>query len=364
MKKIATAYTEFQPLLDVMVGRCFDSRIVDTNIFPDYLNNGEKLSKGAKRLFKDLFDETEEDFQNLSKLLNDFGANVYRPSYNDVEWFRRKSLAPILMNPRDLNMTIDNQIVHSYKGAMKNDKSPFLTKIANDFDNVYQEPFIDKDKKEFVFSSIVRLGDTIILDSNEFANSPDHVTKMAERFEHLGYRIKSLETHNFKFANEISHGDAVFAILKPGLIIYAGGSKIDGLRELYPGWDVIQVSNSGNKNQKKWLERKEKVRAGDGNVFFSFHNNKYWSQEFVDLVDNWATEWMPYSLETFFDLNCLVVDEENVIFSNYNKKLFNTLEKYNVNCHISKFRHRYFWDGGIHCITWDINRKGNKEVYI
>ena len=65
-----------------------------------------------------------------------------------------------------------------------------------------------------------------------------------------------------------------------------------------------------------------------------------------------------------FDLNCLVVDEENVIFSNYNKKLFKTLEKYNVNCHISKFRHRYFWDGGIHCITWDINRKGNKEVYI
>lgn len=363
MKKVATAYTEFQPLLDVMVGKCFDSKIVDANIFPEKLNNGDKITEGVKRLFKDLFDETEEDFQNLGKLIESFGANVYRPSYNDIEWNNLRGLSPRLMNPRDVNMTIDNQIVHSYNYPLKNNKSPYLSVLEDDFKNIDQTPWNDKEGNQFIYSSIVRLGDTIILDSNDYANNPDHEVKMRERFEHLGYKIKYLSTHNFKFANHISHGDAVFAVIKPGLIIYAGGSRIDPMQELYPGWDIVKVDQSSNVNQKKWYDRKDKVKSGDGNVFFSFHDDKYWSPDFINLLDNWATEWMPYSLETFFDLNCLVVDEENVIFSNYNKELFSTLKKYNVNCHVSKFRHRYFWDGGIHCITWDINRQGGREAY-
>ena len=72
---------------------------------------------------------------------------------------------------------------------------------------------------------------------------------------------------------------------------------------------------------------------------------------------------MPYSLETCFDINCLVVNEENVIFSNENYELFKFLEKHNINPHVSNFRHRYFWDGGTHCITWDIKR-GCRERYL
>ena len=67
--------------------------------------------------------------------------------------------------------------------------------------------------------------------------------------------------------------------------------------------------------------------------------------------------------ETFPQVCLKAVDEENVIFSNYNKELFSTLKKYNVNCHVSKFRHRYFWDGGIHCSTADLDREGEEQDY-
>ena len=30
--------------------------------------------------------------------------------------------------------------------------------------------------------------------------------------------------------------------------------------------------------------------------------------------------------------------------------------RYGVNVHVSPFRHKYFWDAGIHCITNDLDR--------
>ena len=126
----------------------------------------------------------------------------------------------------------------------------------------------------------------------------------------------------------------MFAVIKPGLIIHAGGSRIDPMKELYPGWDIVKVDQTSNENLEKWDYRKSEVKAGDGNIFFSFHDDKYWSPEFINLLDNWATEWMPYSVETFFDLNCLVVDEENVIFSNYNKELFPSHDPFPLMSHV------------------------------
>lgn len=31
--------------------------------------------------------------------------------------------------------------------------------------------------------------------------------------------------------------------------------------------------------------------------------------------------------------------------------------------HVVPFRHRYFWDGGIHCITLDLDREGKMHDY-
>jgi len=59
----------------------------------------------------------------------------------------------------------------------------------------------------------------------------------------------------------------------------------------------------------------------------------------------------------------LVIDDQNVIVNNYNKKVFDALERYNVSPHICNFRHRYFWDGGIHCITADLERVGEMKDY-
>jgi hypothetical protein len=59
----------------------------------------------------------------------------------------------------------------------------------------------------------------------------------------------------------------------------------------------------------------------------------------------------------------LVVDEKNVICNNYNKKVFDAFERHGITGHIVNFRHRYFWDGGLHCITLDLDREGEMQDF-
>ena len=39
------------------------------------------------------------------------------------------------------------------------------------------------------------------------------------------------------------------------------------------------------------------------------------------------------------------------------------LKKHNMEPVHIPWRHRYFWDGGLHCITLDLKRQGKKEDY-
>jgi glycine amidinotransferase len=75
------------------------------------------------------------------------------------------------------------------------------------------------------------------------------------------------------------------------------------------------------------------------------------------------SKWVGYVEETVFDVNMLVINEKNVVVNNYNKAVFDALERYGVTPHICNFRHRYFWDGGLHCITSDLDREGEMKDY-
>jgi len=59
-----------------------------------------------------------------------------------------------------------------------------------------------------------------------------------------------------------------------------------------------------------------------------------------------------------------VLDEQHVIFSGYNKEVWDFCARHNIEPIICELRHKYFWDGGISCCTQDIRRKGGLESYL
>jgi hypothetical protein len=60
----------------------------------------------------------------------------------------------------------------------------------------------------------------------------------------------------------------------------------------------------------------------------------------------------------------LMLDEHHCCVSNPNNKIVNSFfKKHKIEPVHVPFRHRYFWDGGLHCITLDLYREGKQQDY-
>ena len=84
----------------------------------------------------------------------------------------------------------------------------------------------------------------------------------------------------------------------------------------------------------------------------------------VAWLDKYLENWRGYSQEVCFDLNVLIIDRNNIVFARHIPKLFEKLKSLHIDCHVVEQRHYLFWDGGIHCSTLDVKRKGAKRKII
>ena len=335
------AYTEFQKLKRVMIGRGLSPSIVEN----DSLKH--KLTPTTKRLLIQLLDETEEDYQNLIKICEQFGVEVLRPDYSLTNTFD-----PYLMNPRDDLIVLDNTLV-CVNEAM-NTSVDYIYPVNSEAKKVKR----NKNTFGLIPPSIVRLGKDIILDKQDkmLSNNEKSVEYIKNWLEPLGYRIIYTPTHNFKFKSNVSHGDGVLSLQKPGVLLTCRDAA-DYTENIFKNWSACEVE-SGWKKMKNWNSYKNDTKS------YAFADDKYLDDAWNDLVTNWLSDWVGYAKETVFDVNVLSLDEKHVIVSNYNKDVFQFFKKHKIEPIISSWRHRYFWDGGIHCISLDIEREGGCEQYL
>ncbi len=117
------------------------------------------------------------------------------------------------------------------------------------------------------------------------------------------------------------------------------------------------IENSNLDKVEGWFDIKDK-KKGRWWVPGEEQNN-----EFTNFVDTWLTEWVGYVAETVFDVNVHMIDPNTVMVNSYNKELFAYFKKHMIEPIICPFRHRHFWDGGVHCMTLDLYREGECEYY-
>ena len=335
------AYTEFQKLKKVMIGRGLSTDVTRHPKLED------KLTPTTKRLLTYLLDETEEDYQSLVKICEDFGVKVIRPQYSFID-----RLDPYLMNPRDEIITIDDSVVIVQEAI--GTSSDYLTPLLDD------KPKVKRNHYTFGLMppSIVRLGKDIIVDrqDNLQSNTEKAVGWLKEWLEPLGYNIIYDKTHNFPFKAKISHSDGCLSIQKPGVLLTCEEAS-DYTDNIFKGWDAHQVDNSWGR-MKNWISFKNDTKS------YAFADDKYLDKSWNKLCTTWLGEWAGYAKETAFDVNVLSLDESHVVVSSYNEDVFKFFKKHKIEPIISPWRHRYFWDGGIHCITMDLEREGLCEQYL
>ncbi len=348
MSKVS-AYTSWQPLEEVIVGKAYT---------PEHFNFIEDVH--VRDQLQHILNETNEDLDNLQKVCETFGAKVLRPDLPDKDEFAdwqtkpapgQKPGAPLPpLTPRDWQITLGEKLLRVLRVSE-------LDTICNQ----YGDAVIDPHGAEKLFdpecvlngasaSCIVRVGTDIFFDNSEML-TPEQSKWIQDNCLDNRYRFHEAITDG--------HGDAVFAILKPGVLL---SSKWDDQLDLaadFPGWDVSKLEHS----TISYAMAVGKFKQENFNGAWYVQGQKP-TPEFTHFVDTYLKDWVGYVSDTVFDVNCLVLDEENVVFSAYNKQVFDYCEKHRINPIISELRHSYFWDGGVSCCTQDIRRKGSLETYL
>jgi hypothetical protein len=147
---------------------------------------------------------------------------------------------------------------------------------------------------------------------------------------------------------------------KPGLVVCGPWMGPDDFKDTLPGWDVLRIEHPNymqGENFENWFQDKE-ITMG-----------KWWTPEaksnpeLVKYVENWLTNWVGFAEESVFEVNMLSVSEEVILSMNYQPEVHNALKKHGIEPIYCRFRHRNFWDGGLHCLTLDTVREGGIQDY-
>jgi hypothetical protein len=346
MNNIVNSFTSWQPLEEVIVGRAYR---------PDYF---EFLDDSQVRnQLQQILAETEEDLDNLAKTIEQFGARVRRPDLVDKEQFITGQIhsagAPLPpLTPRDWQITLGNKLLRvlpmqELDGLCAEYAAAQSGSVINPHGDTWDENCILNGASA---SCIVRVGQDVFFDNSDYLR-PDQTRWIVDNVLGSEYRIHEAVTDG--------HGDAVFAILKPGVILSSKHDQNLNFERDFPGWEVCKVWDSSI-----WAAievGKFKAESTPGAWYVTGQTP---SEQFIQFVDTYLSKWTGFVQETVFDVNCLVLDESHVIFSAYNKEVFDFCRKHRIEPIISELRHSYFWDGGISCCTQDIRRRGGLETYL
>ena len=323
-------YATFDPLKHCLIGSGFKTEWFSD--LPIYKN--DKIMDPLKRIAE----ETEEDYQILDNILKDAGVKTYR-SFLDIN--KVKSLKNIFrppLCPRDFFAVIGETLYAVSDGSER------YANVLKQIDNKNLK--IVDTQGVVTTANICRVGKDLWWDINS-TSTQDTIDQMTKRWEDEGFRVHK--------SNRGYHSDGVFCVVKPGCIVSL--HNIQNYKKEFPGWDVLYLPEQSWDAVSPFIKMKEKV-GGKWWLKGEEHN-----EQLIEFANTWLHDWVGYVEETVFDVNMLSIDQNTIICNNHNKDVFAHFKKHKVEPIVFNFRHRYFWDGGVHCITQDLYREGTMEDY-
>lgn len=369
-----SVYQHWDPLKVCVVGRSYPPEFYSWITIPH-----------VRKLFERIAVETEEDFQGIIQLLEKFGVEVLRPELPQTQFLKGKFVPPP-MTPRDYTVMIGDTFyenvsldISKFYNDVRDSSWPDCNTIEDfkllpdwiqqecntihNFENYYKNaPYAH------IFDCIQRQGNTIksnIHDSrlingaqisrigrDMYFGTESYDQDLQPYKEFINREFPNTRNH---IVNTGGHSDGTYCPVCPGLIISL--QDVPTYADTFPDWEVVYLPGQSWNSMQPFLQLKEKNKG------------KWWipgfehDQDVINTVEQWIGHWTGYVEETVFDVNMLIIDPKNVAVFNYNKQVFDALDRYGITPHIVPFRHRYFWDGGIHCVTSDLHREGIMQNY-
>jgi N-dimethylarginine dimethylaminohydrolase len=353
-------YTEFDPLQEVIVGDCYDPGDLDWALPKDTVDG-----------FNKILEETKEDLNNLSDFLVKSNIKVHRPEvikykkeFDLVNFKVNFPICPIV--PRDQYIVIGDTILQTYtsytdryfdslsyskiftqlfkEGYNWLSSPPPILKDLNNIDNWYTRKDIYSDllKEQLLFHTAVmfKAGDSVIY------NGAGPGSKRGLNWVKRNLPdIRFIENEG-TITDNYGHIDHGFILINDETVIH---NNID--------WVPLCLRNKNLIDIGKYLPP----------LNFEKYVNEYkqtggkYSKSYLE---SYLNNWRGFSQEVCFDLNVLILDSNNILFNREIPELFKYLKTLNINSHCIPQRHSLYWEGGVHCLTLDIKRKGIKRRII
>jgi hypothetical protein len=335
-----------------------------------------------------LVQETEEDYQNLINLLtHKFGVQVLRPELpNDADaLFQHGKWVPPPTAPRDYFVMIGDRFFvpgrpnahHAWRvfsaehgidsrypdaatwlqqsGASQSLRQAWQLWQARD------QAHLDT-KLAFYhgcFDEIQRAGNDIVYTNLDFINgcfvtrlgqdlyfgtqsNHDDKALIKQQVDHL------FPDHRNRIVDSQGHGDATYCPVAPGLIISL--YDVPTYSDTFPDWEVVYLPPSDYAHMREF---EASMKLNKGRWFIPGFEQ---DPGLINTIEHYFSDWVGQVSETVFDVNILIVDPKNIVVSAPNPIVERACARYGVTMHVVPFRHKYFWDCGIHCITNDLDR--------
>lgn len=323
-----SSHSQFQPLKEVWIG----------GTYPEYFY--QHLGSEVHDLFAKITEITEKDFDKLEKTLLNLGVRVVRPQFNRLDDYLddHDNLLKPPISPCDFALTLGDTlyIIPQYYSGI----DPYQHAIDKYIGDGQKVKIINRDGSDpwawVCFPGLVKTGRDIVIDySNDLSESKTSAFQVAEELS-KHYRVH--------LSNTGEHNDGVFCPIKPGHIFTTHYRNT--YKQSFPNWNVFHLPDTTYKNKRNLnLHNKWYIPGVDYGHF---------NQHVIDV----AGTWLGQPSETVFEVNMLVVDEQNIICGGYDKLAWDYFASIGITPHSVDFQSKMFWDAGIHCVSSDIYRLG------
>lgn len=371
-------WNKWDPLKVCMLGN---------NYAPEFFNG---IPDSVGDPLKRICEETLEDLEGYKTVLQDFGVEVIQPEMDPLERFieNPSSYPRGPLQPRDAQLVLGNEcyvtsLDHPAISKRLNEYSPvhdlashvwmpesyylhiagadypsYSNFLANKHDPAYFGDSVWEELLYYQYTNYVNSATVFMIGNRLSIGFEDRVGIETNRIsdEQLHDLIPSTRDFKIHYEQMIGHTDANYHPIKPGAILSL--YDVQAYEETFPGWDVCYLPDQSWNKVRDFCKLKEK------------NSGKWWlageedNDEFTNFVETWLGDWVGYVEETVFDVNVLMLDEHHCCVSNPNNAQVNAfLKKHNIEPVYVPWRHRYFWDGGLHCITLDLYREGTQKDY-
>jgi hypothetical protein len=324
-----SSHSGFQPLKEVWVG----------NVYPESFAHA--VPPEQQDIFCQISEITQQDIKKLVKCLESLNVKTRLPSFGSIDLYLDEHdnlIKPPIM-PRDWAMTLGDQLY--IRPQYLNQITGFESTIAEYRNAGNKVSIINRscDPTAWIsFPSVVRVGLDLFVDT-----TPDNLKVIQPVLNHWA------ETYRVHVSQTGDHSDGVFCPIAPGHIFSTHYRT--KYADTFPDWEVFWLKDTTLKRQEH--------NGYNGNWWIAGMHYAH----FNDFVFDTAKKWIGDARETVFEVNMLVIDEKNIICIAEDDAACRKLESLGITPHVVDFKTRGFWDGGIHCLTSDIHRLGDRVDY-